>query len=439
MATIMTKRGNQDNVLTYEHICDTTADMESIDPQYITLGSMCLVTQGESGGTEAYIANSNKEWIEIVGGSGNNGSGGSGDGEGGSSEEGNSRSNTIKPNARLVLIDYDGAIVDSYTQSEVDALSALPDNPDHSGDEIPLTSQGWNWTLEEIKEQLAAMPEQAVYVGNVVIPTDGKTHIVIEIPEDTPENRRDVTVRWNQTASEGVTVDWGDGSATEAYSETGANGHNHTYASGGMYDITLDVTSGTISFGGGRDQGITGPASRAYQYKIARFRKVFIGSGTTATSFGSSIFSMCGMLEIATVPNGIGTIGNDAFYACYSLKSITIPRTVTTINSAAFSTCDHMTSISVPAGLTSLESYVFQNCESIEEVTIPKAVTSFGSYVFLTCKSLKKIILPPGTSIIASQMFGDDRGGSPARRRLDGTLTPGRIRCRRRRSSIHRI
>ena len=90
---------------------------------------------------------------------------------------------TIKPNARLVLIDYDGSIVDSYTQSEVDALSALPDNPDHSGDEIPLTSQGWNWTLAEVKEQLAAMPEQTVYVGQMYIPTDGKTHIVIEIPE----------------------------------------------------------------------------------------------------------------------------------------------------------------------------------------------------------------------------------------------------------------
>lgn len=74
MATIMTKRGTQDNVLTYEHICDTTADMASIDPQYITLGSTCLVTQGESGGTEAYIANSNKEWIEIVGGGSGSGS-----------------------------------------------------------------------------------------------------------------------------------------------------------------------------------------------------------------------------------------------------------------------------------------------------------------------------------------------------------------------------
>ena len=62
MATIMTKRGQQDNVVTYEHICDTTADMVDIDPQYITLGSICLVLTGETGGLEVYIANSSQEW-----------------------------------------------------------------------------------------------------------------------------------------------------------------------------------------------------------------------------------------------------------------------------------------------------------------------------------------------------------------------------------------
>ena len=63
---IMTKRGSQDNVVTYEHICDTTADMQAIDPHYVTLGSACIVVNGESGGLEAYIANSNKEWENII-------------------------------------------------------------------------------------------------------------------------------------------------------------------------------------------------------------------------------------------------------------------------------------------------------------------------------------------------------------------------------------
>jgi hypothetical protein len=32
MAQIMTKRGDADNIVTYEFICDTTADLQKIDP-----------------------------------------------------------------------------------------------------------------------------------------------------------------------------------------------------------------------------------------------------------------------------------------------------------------------------------------------------------------------------------------------------------------------
>ena len=39
----MTKRGSQDNVATYEHLCDTAADLQNIDPRYITLGSIAII------------------------------------------------------------------------------------------------------------------------------------------------------------------------------------------------------------------------------------------------------------------------------------------------------------------------------------------------------------------------------------------------------------
>ena len=63
--TIMSKRGSLDNVVTYEHICDTTADMQDIDNKYITLGSTCIVISGDTGGMEIYLADSNKEWNSI--------------------------------------------------------------------------------------------------------------------------------------------------------------------------------------------------------------------------------------------------------------------------------------------------------------------------------------------------------------------------------------
>ena len=64
MANIMTKRGTQDNVVTYEHICDETADLQNINPDYITLGSVALVLDGAAG-LEVYMAKSDKTWVQI--------------------------------------------------------------------------------------------------------------------------------------------------------------------------------------------------------------------------------------------------------------------------------------------------------------------------------------------------------------------------------------
>lgn len=64
--TIMSKRGNLDNVVTYEHICDTKDDMDDIDPKYITLGSTAIVIKGEAG-LEVYMATSDKEWVPLLG------------------------------------------------------------------------------------------------------------------------------------------------------------------------------------------------------------------------------------------------------------------------------------------------------------------------------------------------------------------------------------
>ena len=68
MAKKMTKRGSMDNEITYEFVCDTAADLRAIDPQYITMGSVATVIEGENG-FEVYMANSQKQWINLSGGS----------------------------------------------------------------------------------------------------------------------------------------------------------------------------------------------------------------------------------------------------------------------------------------------------------------------------------------------------------------------------------
>lgn len=75
---ILTKVGNQDNVVTYEHICDTLQDRDNIERRYITLGSTCLVLSGENDTIEVYMADSNKEWHDVAVSGGSGGGSGSG-------------------------------------------------------------------------------------------------------------------------------------------------------------------------------------------------------------------------------------------------------------------------------------------------------------------------------------------------------------------------
>lgn len=59
-----TKRGSMDNIITYEHVCDTPEDLAKIDPQYITLGTVAIVLKGQIG-LEIYMATSSKEWVKL--------------------------------------------------------------------------------------------------------------------------------------------------------------------------------------------------------------------------------------------------------------------------------------------------------------------------------------------------------------------------------------
>ena len=61
----MTKRGSLDNVVTYEHFCDTEADMANISQEFITLGSVCVVLSGENEELDLYIAGSDKQWHKM--------------------------------------------------------------------------------------------------------------------------------------------------------------------------------------------------------------------------------------------------------------------------------------------------------------------------------------------------------------------------------------
>ena len=213
---------------------------------------------------------------------------------------------------------------------------------------------------------------------------DGKTYLYIKIAE---KGRMDVPLYFSQTVTNGVTIDWGDGSATQTLSGTGNKNPTHTYANKGDYAISLEVADGcTLSLGCGSSSycimGSTGNAGKVY----------------------------CNMLQAVEIGKNVTSIGSYAFYSCYSLASIVIPEGVTSIGSGVFSYCYSLASVVISKGVTSIGNYTFEQCNSLTSVVIPEGVTSIGSYAFNKCYSLTSIVIPGDITSIGSCAFENCNG-----------------------------
>ena len=234
--------------------------------------------------------------------------------------------------APVRFFDSDGTLLHSYAVDTAQQLSKLPALPTRPG----LTCQGWNYTLAEMKSCLGTFG--ACDVGAVYVPTDGKTHIKLEIshPEYTTAK-----LCFTQTVANGVTIDWGDGSASESDATTTRAVREHTYAPSSYpttYDVTLDVTSGKVTLGGNATgYNIIGSSSSTTTYPanvyVSMVKEVNIGSGMT--DIAGRTFQSCYYLQNVTIPNGITSIETTSFHGS-GIKFLTIPSGVTTIGASAF-------------------------------------------------------------------------------------------------------
>ena len=208
-------------------------------------------------------------------------------------------------------------------------------------------------------------------VGAMYITDNGKSRLHIRIAA---EGRMTVPLYISQTVANGVTIDWGDGSATEILAGTGNVNTTHTYANIGDYVITLDPVDGcTLGFGDGTDSCCV------------------LGS----TDSNNSVY--CNMLQDVQVGVGVTSIGNSAFYGCYSLASITIPDGVASIGNSALSYCYLLASVTIPDSATSIGNSVFDGCNSLASITIPDSVTSIGGRAFSGCYGMAEYHLKSTT------------------------------------------
>ena len=294
--------------------------------------------------------------------------------------------------------DYDGTLVASYTLAEAQALTTLPDGPTHDG----LTFQGWNWSLEKIHALTRPMNVGAMYITD-----DGATRLHIRIATI---GRMTVPLYIFQTVANGVTIDWGDGSAEETLVGTGNVNTTHTYAEPGDYVISLMPNDGcTLSFGANSSSycvmGATGNNGRVYCNML---QEVYIGKNVTYIS--NYAFQYCYSLASITIPDGVTDIREYAFQYCYSLASITIPDGVTSIGRNAFNGCYSLASITIQDSVTAISNYTFQYCGSLASITIQDGVTAIRDYAFNGCYSLASITIPDGVTSIGRSVFNNCYG-----------------------------
>lgn len=326
--------------------------------------------------------------------------------------------------------DYDGTIIYSYTPTEFAALTAMPANPDHSGDAIPLTSQGWNWSFADAQAYVAEYGQ--LEVGQMYATTDGKTHVLIHLAQGRTSPLLGVCP--NGT----VDVDWGDGTAHDTLTGTSVTTvkwtSTHNYATPGDYDIKLTCT-GTMGFWGynasnqysdllrystnadGRNQiyqnaiqaiycadSVTSIVNYAF-YNCCNLSTITIPS--TVTGIGTSVFYNCYALSSITIPTNVKSISNSAFSNCYSLSNITIPNTVTSIGNGTFSSCYNLSSITISGNITSINANAFNSCQGLSSITIPNTVKSIGTNAFASCFALSTITISSGVKSIADSVFSN--------------------------------
>ena len=283
------------------------------------------------------------------------------------------------------FIDYDGTVLHTYSADEFLSLTAMPENPTHEG----LTSQGWNWSLADAKEQVTNVG--SCDIGQTYITDDGKTRIYIELHK----SMKSVYLGINVNGI--VVVDWGDGingTITGSSLSTVYNA-SHNYSSEGNYTITLTATSGTFGICGEsygthllKKESSVKNSSTPFANAI---KQVFLGSNVSISTYA---FFRCRSLKAITIPDGVTNIANNSFADCFSLESITIPDGVTSIDAFGFRYCYSLESIAIPNSITNIGNYAFQNCSFLDSISLPNGVTDIGTDVFSACSSLESITIP---------------------------------------------
>lgn len=402
---VMTRRGSLDNIVTYEHVCDTAADLLNIPIQRSTLGSTAIVLRGESGDFEVYIANSNGEWMLISMGSGGSGSSGGNGGtdtsqdtvtaadllEGVTAHNRNGQqiigeiiSRTITDleeadnslvipagyyNEQIVytlpteepliekdvnLYDYDGTLLYSYYKNEFLELQSYPTPRPKTN---TLVFVQWNWDFEQAQEYVRLYGQ--LDIGAVWDVADGGIELDIEVKEQTQ-------IQFNVSSQANLYIQIIDPTVGMT---------TRTYVPGGeLPSITLAPKNYTIKF-----TPLTQKSINISNQNGTGSSNLLIGKGYCITELRLGHNTVC---------------ANSTCYAGLpNLKSIILPMNISTIGDYELENAIKLKCLVIPRSVTSI--YSIHNCPNLTKLLLSSTVVQ--NLINLQSISTKKLFLPIGT------------------------------------------
>lgn len=322
--------------------------------------------------------------------------------------------------------DYDGTLLYSWTLAELTTKTELPPLPSHDG----LICQGWNWTLQDIKDAGRELDIGALYITD-----DGKTRLYVDVDTETWD---DFVLNYWQDPRNATTVDWGDGTTPETVNKDSWIEHRHVYAASGSYVITMSVKEGTTMRLGNGSQGRMLIASGTRDSgRCAMLRRVEVGARVTTIT--DQTFQFCSRLESISIPQNVEVKGTVTFNQATQLRVIVI-QSITNM-SRTFYNCTNLRAIAGPGTMDYTDVYTlsrtalrqlnaavttayatqalervhikavngrvgdFSGDPSLLEATIPADATTFVAAAFQGDNALRRVTCLGNIASIPAQVF----------------------------------
>ena len=301
--------------------------------------------------------------------------------------------------------DYDGTLLYSWTLAELATKTELPSLPSHDG----LICQGWNWTLQDIKDAGRELDVGALYITD-----DGKTRLYVDVDTETWD---DFVLNYWQSTRNATTVDWGDGTTPDSINGDSYVEHRHVYASSGSYVITMSVKEGTTMWLG-RDGRMLIATGETDSGRCAMLRRVEVGARAVGTEPGC--FRNCSMLESISLPQTTKVYAVRSFEMCTQLR-VLIAADMDEIRQT-FYRCVNLRAIATPKGTTQRDGFAIANT-AIRQINFDITTTYFAEAIkrvhikavsgqvkdFSACRSLLEVTIPAdATTFVAAAFSGDN-------------------------------